>query len=48
MTEQHQFPSVADMMREHPSLAEAHLITPAWSPRSVLRGLNESRSRRRN
>jgi hypothetical protein len=29
-------------MRKQPSSAEAHLITPAWSPKSVLR--NEGRA----
>ena len=37
MTGQHRFQSVADMMRKQPSPAEVHLITPAWSPKSVLR-----------
>jgi hypothetical protein len=43
MIGRHDTPSVADMMRKHPTPAEAHLITPAWSPRSVLR--NEGRAR---
>ena len=37
MIERHPFKSVADMMRKQPSPAEAHLITPAWSSKSVLR-----------
>ena len=45
MIVQHKFQSVADLMGKRPTPAEAHLITPAWSPRSVLR--NEGRTERR-
>jgi hypothetical protein len=38
-----QHPSVADMMRKHPSPAEAILIKPAWAPRNVLK--DEGRAR---
>jgi hypothetical protein len=37
MSGQHQFSSVAAMMRKQPSPAEAHLIKPAWSPRIASR-----------
>lgn len=44
MTERHQSPSVADMMLKDRSLAETHLIKPAWSLQSVLRPKYEGRS----
>ena len=45
MTEQHQLPSVADLLRKDRSLAEMHLIKPAWSPQSVFGGKSAGRSK---
>jgi hypothetical protein len=45
MTEQHQLPSVADLLRKDRSLAEMHLIKPAWSPQSVFGTKDARRSR---
>lgn len=45
MTEQHQFPSVADMMRKDRSPAEAQLIKPAWSVQGAFGRKVEGRAR---
>jgi hypothetical protein len=45
MTEQHQFASVADLLRKDRSMAEMHLIKPAWSPQSVFGPKSAGRSK---
>ncbi len=44
MSGQHQYSSVAAMMRKQPSAAETHLIKPAWSPRVAYKAEGRPRA----